>query len=97
MLILLRMVYPCGSIKFHNIGIVPVTVDNDIYMHIVERCHPEKKTILLNKPNSILCCGECKSYSVNQFVAFVPEKRLSKSSKRLLSNATQLTITNRCI
>jgi hypothetical protein len=43
MLVLLRMVYPRGSIKFHIIGIVPVTVDNEINMHIVEGCHPEKK------------------------------------------------------
>jgi hypothetical protein len=42
MLVLLRMVYPCGSIKFHTIGIVPVTVNNEINMHIVEGCHPEK-------------------------------------------------------
>ncbi len=47
MLVLLIMVYPCGSIKFHIIGIVPVTVDNELYMHIVEGCHPEKKQSLL--------------------------------------------------
>ncbi len=40
MLVLLRMIYPPGSIKFHIIGIVPVIVDNEIYMHIVEGCHP---------------------------------------------------------
>jgi hypothetical protein len=76
---------------------VPVTVNNEINMHIVEGCHPEKKMIPLIKANFIWCCGECKSYSVDQFVAFVPGKRLSKSSKKILSNATQLTITNRCI
>jgi hypothetical protein len=43
MLVLLRMVYPCGSIKFHIIGIVPVTVKNEINMHIIEGCHLEKK------------------------------------------------------
>jgi hypothetical protein len=42
MLVLLRMVDPCGSTKFQIIGIVPVTVDNEIHMHIVEGCHPEK-------------------------------------------------------
>jgi hypothetical protein len=98
MLVLLRMVYPRGSIKFHIISIVPVTVDNEINLHIVEGCHPEKKTIPLNKANLIWCCGECESYSVHQFEAFVlGEKRLSKSSKKLLSNATQLTVTNRRI
>jgi hypothetical protein len=81
MLVLLRMVYPHGSIKFHIIGIVPVTVDNEIYMHIVEGCHPEKKTIPLNKPNLIWCCGECKSYSVHQFVVFVPGKKAVKKLK----------------
>ncbi len=82
MLVLLRMVYPCGSIKFHIIGIVPVTVDNEIYMHIVEGCHPKKKTIPLNEPNLIWCCGECKSYSVYQFVAFVPKKKAVKKLKK---------------
>ncbi len=46
MLVLLRMVYPHGSIKFHMIDIVPVTVDNEINMHIVEGCHTEKKRSL---------------------------------------------------
>jgi hypothetical protein len=82
MLVLLRMAYPCGSIKFHIIGIVPVTVDNEIYMHIVERCHLEKKTIPLNKPNLIRCCGECKSYSIHQFVAFVPGKKAVEKLKK---------------
>jgi hypothetical protein len=82
MLVLLRMVYPHGSIKFHIIGIVPVTVDNEINMHIVEGCHPEKKTIPLNKANLIWCCGECKSYSVDQFVAFVPEKKAVEKLKK---------------
>jgi hypothetical protein len=43
MLVLLRMVYPRGSIKFHIIGIMPVTADNETNMHIVEGCHLEKK------------------------------------------------------
>ncbi len=91
------MVYPRGSIKFHIIGIVPVTVNNEINMHIVEGCHPEKKTIPLNEANLIWCCGECKSYSVDQFVAFVPGKKAVEKLKKLLSNATQLTLTNGCI
>jgi hypothetical protein len=82
MLVLLRMVYPRGSIKFHIIGIVPVTVNNEINMHIVEGCHPEKKTIPLNKANLIWCCGECKSYSVDQFVAFVLGKKAVKKLKK---------------
>jgi hypothetical protein len=82
MFVLLRMVYPCGSFKFHIIGIVPVTVDNKIYLQIVEGCHPEKKTIPLNKPNMIWCCGECKSYSVYQFVVFVPGKKATKKIKK---------------
>jgi hypothetical protein len=69
------MAYSCRSIKFQIIGIVPVTVDNEINMHIVEGCHPEKKTIPLNKANLIWCCSKCKSYSVHQFVAFVPGKK----------------------
>jgi hypothetical protein len=81
MLVLLRMVYRRGLIKFHIIGIVPVTVDNEIHMHIVEGCHPKKKTIPLNKPNSIWCCGECESYSVYQFVAFVSGKKAVKKLK----------------
>ena len=82
MVVLLRMVYPRGSIKFHIIGIVPVTVDNEINMHIVEGCHPEKKTIPLNKANLIWCCGECESYSVDQFVAFVPGKKAVEKLKK---------------
>jgi hypothetical protein len=82
MLVLLRMVYPHGSIKFHIIGIVPVTVDNEINMHIVEGCHPEKKMIPLNKANLTWCCGECESYSVDQFVAFVPGKKAVKKLKK---------------
>ncbi len=49
MSVLLKMVYPCGSIKFHIIGIVPVTVNNEISMHRVEGCHPEKKRSLSTK------------------------------------------------
>ncbi len=82
MLVLLKMVYPRGSIKFHIIGIVPVTVNNEINMHIVEGCHPEKKTILLNKANLIWCYGECESYSVDQFVAFVPGKDAVEKLKK---------------
>jgi hypothetical protein len=76
------MVYPRGSIKFHIIGIVSVTVDNEINMHIVEGCHPEKKTIPLNKANLIWCCGECESYSVHLFVAFVPGEKAVKKLKK---------------
>ena len=82
MLVLLRMVYPRESIKFHIIGIVPVKVDNEINIHIVEGYHPKKKTIPLNKANLIWCCGECKSYSVDQFVAFVPGKKAVKKLKK---------------
>jgi hypothetical protein len=82
MLVHLRMVYPHGSIKFHIIGILPVTVNNEINMHIVEGCHPEEKTIPLNKANLIWCCGECKSYSVDQFVAFAPGKKAVKKLKK---------------
>jgi hypothetical protein len=82
MLVLLRMVYPCGLIWFHIIGIIPVTVDNKINMHIVEGCHPEKKTIPLNKANLIWYCGKCKSYSVDQFVAFVLGKKAVKKLKK---------------
>ncbi len=89
MLVLLRMVYPLGSIKFHIIGIVPVTIDSEIHMHIVEGCHPEKKTIALNKPNLIWCCGEWESYSVYQFVAFVlGEKAVKKLKASIKCNTT---------
>ncbi len=54
MLVLLRTVYPCGSIKFHIISIVPVTVNNEINMHIVEGCHP-KKNDPSNEANLIWC------------------------------------------
>ncbi len=76
------MVYPCGSIKFHIIGIVPVTVNNEINMHTVEGCHPEKKRIPLNKANLIWCCGEWESYSVDQFVAFVPGEKAAEKLKK---------------
>jgi hypothetical protein len=46
MLVQLRMVYPSGSIKHHIIGILPVAIGNEIHMHIVEGCHPEKKRSL---------------------------------------------------
>jgi hypothetical protein len=54
MLVLLRMLYPHGSIKFHIIGIVPVTIDYEIYMHIVEGCRSEKKESLSTNQ---LCFG----------------------------------------
>ncbi len=82
--------------QFQVIGIVPVTNDNEVSMHIVEGCYPNKKTIPLNKPNFSLCCGECNSYSVDQFVVFVPGKKAVKKQKNL-SKASQLNITNRCI
>jgi hypothetical protein len=66
------MVYPSGSIKHHIIGIVSVAIGNEIHMHIVEGCHPKRKTIPLNKENVIWCSGECKSCSVDQLVVFVP-------------------------
>jgi len=75
MLVLLRMQYPQKIVKFHVIGIVPVRIDNEVHMHIVEGCHPNKKTIPLNEPNFTWCCGECDSYSVDQFVAFEPGKK----------------------
>jgi hypothetical protein len=72
MLVQLRMVYSSGLIKHHIIGIVPVAIGNEIHMHIVEGCHPERKTIPLNEENLIWCSGECKSWSVDQLVALVP-------------------------
>jgi hypothetical protein len=42
----------------------------------------EEKKILFNKANLIWCCGECKSYSVDQFVAFVPGKKAIKKLKK---------------
>jgi hypothetical protein len=41
-----------------------------------------KKTIPLNKANLIWCCGECESYSVDQFVAFVLGKKAVKKLKK---------------
>ncbi len=61
MLVQLRMVYPSKSIKHHIFSIVPVAIGNEIYMHIVEGCHPERKMIPLNEENLIWCSGECKS------------------------------------
>ncbi len=49
----LRMVYPSGSIKHHIIGIVHVAIGNEIHMHIVEGCHPKRKSISLNEENLI--------------------------------------------
>jgi hypothetical protein len=81
MLSQLRMVYPSGSIKHHIIGIVPVAIRNEIHMHIVEGCHPERKTTPLNEDNLIWCSGECKSCSVDQLVAFVPGNNAVKKLK----------------
>jgi hypothetical protein len=41
-----------------------------------------KKTIPLNKANLIWRCCECKSYSVDQFVAFVPGKNAVEKLKK---------------
>jgi hypothetical protein len=49
MLVQLSMVYPSGSIKQHIIGIMPVAIGNEIHMHIIEGCHPERKMIPLNE------------------------------------------------
>ena len=65
------MVYPSESTKYHINGIVPVAIGNEIHMHIVEGCHPKRKTIPHNEENLIWCSGECKSCSVDQLVAFV--------------------------
>jgi hypothetical protein len=46
MLVLLSMTYATGHIRQHLFGIVPLTVDNEIHMHIVEGCHPPKKQSL---------------------------------------------------
>jgi hypothetical protein len=43
LIVQLRMVYPSVSIKNHKIGILPVAIENEIHMHIVEGCHPERK------------------------------------------------------
>ncbi len=64
------------------IGIVPVEIGNEIYMHIVEGCHPERKTIPLNEENLIWCSGECESCSVGQLVAFVLGNNAVKKLKQ---------------
>jgi hypothetical protein len=92
MLAQLRMVYPSGSIKHHIIGIVPVVNGNEIHMHIVEECQPKRKMIPLNEENLIWCSGECKSYSVDQLVAFVLGE---KAVKKLKDHTSDHTI--RCI
>jgi hypothetical protein len=86
MLVQLRMVYPSGSIKHHIIGIVPVAIGNENHMHIVEGCHPKKKTIPLNEENLIWYSGECESCSVDQLVAFVPGNNADKKLKDHISN-----------
>ncbi len=75
------MVYPSESIKHHIFGIVPVAIGNEIHMHIVEGCHPERKMIPLNEENLIWCSGECKSCSIDQLVAFVPGGNAVKKLK----------------
>jgi hypothetical protein len=74
MLVLLSMTYATGHIKQHLIGIVPLTVDNEVHMHIVEGCHPPQNTIPLNETSLIWCSGECESCNVKQFVVFLPGK-----------------------
>jgi hypothetical protein len=71
MLVQLRMVYPSESINHHIMAIMPVVIRNEIHMHIVEGCHPERIMIPLNEENLIWCSGECKSCSVDQLVAFM--------------------------
>jgi hypothetical protein len=46
LLVCLRMVYPSESIKHHIIGIMPVAIEHEIHMNIVEGCHLEKKQSL---------------------------------------------------
>jgi hypothetical protein len=41
-----------------------------------------EKKIPLNEPNLIWCCGECESYSVYQFVAFVLGEKAVKKLKK---------------
>jgi hypothetical protein len=41
-----------------------------------------KKTIPLNEPNLIWCCGESKSYYVYHFVAFVLGKKAVEKLKK---------------
>ncbi len=80
MLAQLRKVYCSGLIKHHIIGIMPVVNGNESHMHtIVKECQPKRKMIPLNEENLIWCSGECKSYSVNQLVAFVLGEKAVKS------------------
>ncbi len=72
------MVYTSGSIKHHIIGIVPVAIGNKIHIHIVEGCHPQRKTTPLNEENLIRFSVESKSCSVDQLVPFVPWKNSVK-------------------
>jgi hypothetical protein len=81
MLVQLIMVYPSESIKHHITGIAPVAVGYEIHMHIVEGCHPKRKTNPLNEENLIWCSGVCKSCSVDHGVAFVPGKNAVKKLK----------------
>ena len=43
LLVLLEMSYASGDKRQHLIGIVPIKVENEVCMHIVDGCHPEKK------------------------------------------------------
>jgi hypothetical protein len=83
MLVLLSMTYATGHIRQHLIDIVPLTVDKEIHMHIVEGCNPPKKMIPVNETNLNWCSGECESCIVKQFVVFLPEK---KAVKKLLDD-----------
>jgi hypothetical protein len=76
------MVYPSGSIKHHIIGIVPVAIGNEIRMHIIEGCHPERKTIPLNEEILIWCSGEWELRSVDQLVVFVLGNNAVKKLKQ---------------
>jgi hypothetical protein len=81
MFVQLRMVYPSGSIKHHIIGIVPVVIGNEMHMHIVDGCHPDRKTFPLNEENLIWCFGECESRSVDQLVAFYAGEKCCQEAK----------------
>ncbi len=76
LLVLLRMSYPTGHDRQHLIGIVPIEVENETHMHIVEGCHPQKTMIPLNEKTLTWCSGECNSCIVNQFVMFLPGKNV---------------------
>jgi hypothetical protein len=83
LLVLLEMSYASGDKRQHLIGIVPIKVENEVCMHIVDGCHPEKKTILLNETNLSWCSGGCVSFIVNQLVVFLPGKKMIKRLKNI--------------